>query len=285
MSSFEGVETNDPSYEWTRTLLSDECNDLRDPKFILARAVRSEVVTRLKAERAELNTAMPPLALFDDDERADFLDAMLSDERDAFDIEVDRLALRDKQFTSVLRDMITPVLDDLGQMWRDDQADFLQVTLASCRVQTLVCDILGSTATRNRSSNLSGSIAFARPAGETHTLGLSVVTECFRIDGWNVIGGVDLEVGDSLWATLGTEHLDVLGLSVGSLGQVEPVRDAIAKAKETSKNANLLIGLGGYCAVTDPDLLKSIGADFVSTDALQAIDVAASMLHPAQREA
>ncbi len=279
MSNFDKVEigSDQSAAGWSDAALPEECADSFDPKFILARAVRSEVVTRLKAERAA-RLGNDPVAIFGQEHREEFLDAMLSDDRNAFDAAVDRMDLKQKPFTETLRELITPTLDDLGQMWRDDRASFMEVTLATCRVQTFVCEKLGATAKRDRSGEVHGSIAFARPAGESHTLGLTVVTECFRIDGWDVMGGVDLEVGDDLWSLVSEKHIDVLGFTVGSAMQVAPVAEAIEKAKRLSRNPNLVIGVGGYCVISDPDAVKGLGADFIAIDALDAIDTAASLL-------
>lgn len=268
---------------WSDTLLPGECAELFDPRFILARAVRSEVVTRLAADRAASGIGKDAVASFDAEQRRGFLDAILSDRRGAFDDAVDGLALREKPFDVILRQLVTPVLDDLGQMWRDDRASFVEVTLAACRVQTFVCEKLSATATRDRQDEMHGSIAFARPVGETHTLGLTVVTECFRIDGWSVMGGVDLEIGDALWRLLVRQSIDVLGLTVGSVPQIEPVTAAIAKARHVSGNPDLIIAIGGYCAVSDPELVEAMGADFVATDALDAIDTAASYVGARRR--
>ncbi len=278
MASFKGSASMQGIRGWSDALLPAECTDSFDPKFILARAVRSEVIDRLAAERAEKITGSDQPVLFDATERATFLEAMLSEDRKAFDTTVDEMALRSKPFTQILRELITPVLDDLGQMWRDDRASFMEVTLATCRVQTFVCEKLAATAKRDRKDEVHGNIAFARPEGESHTLGLTVVTECFRIDGWTVMGGVDLEIGDGLWSLLADNDIDVLGFTVGSAMHVPPVAEAIKQAKEVSRNRDLVIGIGGYCAIADPEAIKTLNADFVAIDALDAIDTAASFL-------
>ncbi len=263
---------------WTETLLPAECANSFDPKFILAHAVRSEVVNRLKSERPDLFGDDAPEDVFGPQQRAEFLEAILSKDREAFDNAVERLGLREQHFTATLRQLISPVLDDLGQMWSDDRATFMDVTLATCRVQTFVCEKLTATAQRDRSNERHGSIAFARPAGETHTLGLTVVTECFRIDGWNVMGGVDLEIGDNLWSLVSNNDIDVLGLTVGSVGQIPAVAEAIREIRKLSKNRKVVIAVGGYCGISDPEAMATLDADFIATDALQAIDKAASYL-------
>lgn len=278
MSELDDGQTGRGVEEWTATLLPAECANSFDPKFILAHAVRSEVVDRLKSERPDLFGDSVTQQVFGPEHRAEFLTAMLSTDREAFDAAVDRLGLRDLPFTATLRELISPTLDDLGRMWSEDRATFMDVTLAACRVQTFVCEKLTATAHRDRSNERHGSIAFARPAGETHTLGLTVVTECFRIDGWNVLGGVDLEIGDNLWALVSDHNVDVVGLTVGSVNQIAPVAEAITKVRKIAKNRNIVIAVGGYCGISDPEAMNSLGADFIATDALQAIDKAASFL-------
>jgi len=279
MPSFDDTFIKRELQGWTDTLLPDECAELFDPRYILARAVRSEVVTRLTADRAVKDAKGEPVVHFDAEQRRQFLEAILSTRRGAFDDIVDELALREKPFEPTLRQLITPVLDDLGTMWSDDTVSFVEVTLATCRVQTFVCEKLSATVTRDRGEEgRGGSIAFARPEGETHTLGLTVVTECFRIDGWTVMGGVDLEIGDGLWRLISENFVDVLGLTVGSAQQVAPVMEAIEKAKRVSINPDIVIAVGGYCAVYDPELVKTMGADFIATDALDAIDTASSFV-------
>ncbi len=260
---------------WSDTPSSSDCADSFDPKAILARAVRSEVVGRLRVDRK--GGTDEPVA-FDAAQRSLFLDAMLSGDRETFDGAVADLSLHTVPFAQTLRNLITPVLDDLGQMWRDDEASFVDVTLATCRVQTFLCEKLVAVNARDRGGARHGSIAFARPVGESHTLGLTVATECFRIDGWTVLGGVDLEVGEGLWALLSGHHVDVLGLSVGSASQAPAAAEAIRRARAVSRNPALVVGLGGYCTIAAPEALRDIGADFTASDALDAVDMAASFL-------
>jgi len=264
---------------WADTPLSSGCVEAFDPKFIIARAVRSEVVDRLRVDRAGKTSESEQIVTFDAAQRAEFLDAMLSQERGAFDVTVEAMGLRGIPFVQTLRHLITPVLDDLGQMWRDDKASFVDVTLATCRVQTFVCEKLVATAARDRKGERHGTIAFARPMGESHTLGLTVVTECFRIDGWSVMGGVDLEIGDGLWSMLAERHVDVLGLSIGSEVQVPAAIEAITRARQVSRNRDIVIGIGGYCTIAAPEAVQNIGANFIASDALDAVDMAAAFLN------
>lgn len=267
---------------WHDEQSPSDCVETFDPKFIIAHTVRSEVVDRLKVDRAGKES---PSLVFGAEQRAAFLEAMLSTKSSAFDAAVEALRLRELPFVNTLRHLITPVLDDLGQMWSEDRASFVDVTLATCRVQTFICEKLVATAARDRSDERHGSIAFVRPAGENHTLGLSVVTECFRIDGWTVLGGVGLEIGDDLWRILAEQHVDVLGISIGSAVQVPPVMGAIAQARKVSRNRDLVIGIGGYCTIAAPKALEGLDMDFVTSDALHAIDMAASFLGRPGRKA
>jgi len=278
MSSLDDTASMQGTGGWTDTSPPVECASSFDPKSILARAVRSEVVSRLRADKAGHSIHEEAEMIFGPEQRSDFLAAILSEDRGAFDEAVIALDLRSAPFSQTLRELITPVLDDLGQMWRDDSASFMDVTLATCRVQTFVCEKLVATTKRDRGDELHGTIVFARAEGETHTLGLTVVTECFRIDGWNVMGGIDMEIGEGLWAMLAETSVDVLGLTVGSAVQIPAVAEAMRKAREVSLNPDLVIGIGGYCAIADPEAVHGLNADFVATDALDAIDTAASLL-------
>ena len=89
---------------------------------------------------------------------------------------------------------------------------------------------------------------------------------------------MDLEVGDRLWSLVSENHLDVLGLTIGSALQVAPSAAAIEKARRLSLNPNIVICAGGYCAVADPAAMAGLGADFIAVDALDAIDTASSYL-------
>jgi methanogenic corrinoid protein MtbC1 len=170
----------------------------------------------------------------------------------------------------ILLKLIAPVARHLGWMWEQDEVDFSQVSLGLIRLQQII-HLLGYTYQRGpQSAGAVRRMMIGSAPGSQHLLGLSMVAEFFRQDGWEVV----VEIADSqsgLLQAIGNEWFDLVGLSVGLTGQLPMLPGLIAQLKAASRNAAVPVVLGGAAFfggdVQNPDL----GADGISTDAADAV--------------
>jgi hypothetical protein len=80
--------------------------------------------------------------------------------------------------------------------------------------------------------------------GQQHTLGLSMLAEFFRRDGWVVLAIPAPEPG-LIQASLSTNWFDLLALSASTDAEIEDLGSTILAARKTSRNPRLSIMVGG----------------------------------------
>jgi len=120
------------------------------------------------------------------------------------------------------------------------------------------------------------------PAKHQLTLGLSMLAEFFRRDGWVVLAIPAPEPG-LIQASLSAQWFDLLALSASMDGEVDDLGSTIRAARKTSLNPRLGIMLGGPLLTRQPDLAHTLGADGASADATAALALAQRLLQ-AQKE-
>jgi len=178
---------------------------------------------------------------------------------------------------SIFLDLITPAARWLGLQWEEDKMDFTAVTHGMMRMH----QITRSLGHVNTQSPQTGSevkrILLACAPGSMHILGLAIVAEFFRNDGWQIAVEIS-STENSLAQTLKREWFDMIGLSVGLLEQLPELPRLISQLKSQALNPSTLVILGGPAALLSSDLIKKSGADGVATQADQAVDMANRLL-------
>lgn len=174
----------------------------------------------------------------------------------------------------------------LGEWWESDESNFSQVTLCMTRIHSMLNELSPSFHAGSLRSPLDQSrerrILMATLPGQHHTLGLSMLSEFFRREGWVVLAIPAPEPG-LIQASLSTHWFDLLALSASMDSEVDDLASTVNAARKTSLNPRLAIMLGGPLLLRQPQLGSRLGADGVSTDALDALALAARLLQ-AQKE-
>jgi methanogenic corrinoid protein MtbC1 len=98
-----------------------------------------------------------------------------------------------------------------------------------------------------------------------------MVSEFFRRAGWDVWSDPCASEGD-LAALVRSEWFDLIGLSVGMDGHVEPLRSVVLGLRRASRNPSVGIMVGGPILAGRPQLVSEVAADFTATDARQAVE-------------
>jgi methanogenic corrinoid protein MtbC1 len=251
--------------------------DEHQPREWLQRTIETEIIPRLMLAHGSPQTGEQDGSIDDADaiSREDvetFTALILRDDVDAVSGFVADLRERDVALERIYLGLVAPAARRLGVMWEEDRCDFAQVTLGLWRLQNLVFDLspqLPTTFTARPDQPRRALLAAA--PGSQHTLGLLMVSEFFRRAGWDVWSDPCASEGD-LAALMRSEWFDLVGLSIGSDGHVQPVRSVILALRRASRNPQVGVMVGGPILVDRPQMVAEVGADFTAADARQAVE-------------
>jgi methanogenic corrinoid protein MtbC1 len=169
--------------------------------------------------------------------------------------------------------LVAPAARHLGWMWEQDEADFSQVTLGLMRLQQITHRLGYEYQSGPQTAGRVRRMMIASAPGSQHLLGLSMVSEFFRKDGWQVV----VEIADNqagLLQTVRNEWFDLVGLSVGLSGQILQLPQLVAQLKAASRNPGVPVMLGGAAFLDSAVTHRDLGADAISTDATEAVALA-----------
>jgi methanogenic corrinoid protein MtbC1 len=182
---------------------------------------------------------------------------------------------------AVYLDLLAPSARRLGDMWDNDECDFVEVTVALGRMQRLLRDLSQVFLAESGHAEPVGNILLTCVPGEQHTLGIIMVGEFLLRDGWRVLVGAPWTENDLL-AMVAAEWYDVIGFSVGTESRLSVLRRDIRRLKQASRNTNVQVMVGGQLFAEDPSLADQVGANAIASDARQAPAIARSLLTAAR---
>lgn len=169
--------------------------------------------------------------------------------------------------------LFAPAAQELGERWVEDELSFADVTIALSRIQSLMNE-WQEEAPPLKLSAAERRILLASAHGEQHELGIKIVGELFRMEGWDVTGGVGLGPGQDLNGLLRSNWYSVVGLSASNEDRAQRLRDEITAIRKASQNQNIAVLVGGPGFMQHPEIAEIIGADGVSSDGATAVAVA-----------
>ena len=86
----------------------------------------------------------------------------------------------------VCLELLAPAARELGRLWEQDECDFMQVTLALCRLHQLLRVLSAEFRGEEVAHELERRILLAPFPGEQHTFGVALVAEFLQRAGWEV---------------------------------------------------------------------------------------------------
>jgi methanogenic corrinoid protein MtbC1 len=174
-------------------------------------------------------------------------------------------------------DLLTPAARTLGELWEEDEVDFLEVTLGLGRMQRVVRDLGRRVAADTPMSDDAGQAFICGMPDEQHSLGIAMVAEFFVADGWGVTVGPPLGAAEILHE-VAAHWYDVIGLSAGLTERIPRIADVIRQIRAASVNADLAVMVGGRAFIDRPELVDAVGADASAPDAAQGPMVARTLV-------
>jgi methanogenic corrinoid protein MtbC1 len=244
----------------------------------LVRTIEHEVIPRLaQAPRPPASVADAAAPAPSTAEVREFTEHLVDGGEAALESLVERLRRRGIAVETLYSELFAPAARHLGGWWDQDLCDFTTVTAGLGRLQRLLRDLSTSFGTEVTYPMHGRRVLLAQPPQEQHSFGLSMVAEFFRRDGWMVEGGVGSAVRDPV-ARARAEWFDAVGFSIGSVSRLEWLSDKIAALRLASRNAAVVVLVGGPLFTVDAALAGQVGADGYAPDASDAPALAADLV-------
>ncbi len=160
----------------------------------------------------------------------------------------------------------------LGELWVQDKASFVDVTVGASRLQTLFRN-RNATSKQDgvdRTIPLGQSVLMVVPVFEDHSVGAFVVADQFRRHGLWVHMAIGLET-EELQHLVGSGRFAMVGITSGSIKMLEPLSELIDCLRAKGRNRPPIV-VGGHIVTKSRDVEQRIGADFAVRTAREAIE-------------
>jgi methanogenic corrinoid protein MtbC1 len=244
------------------------------------RTIESQLIPRLLLAH-RVGPTPPSLSAavgraLDDADVAAFVQHVLNVDNEPADRFVEALVAEGASVEAIYLDLLAPTARRLGDMWDNDDCDFVDVAVGIGRVQRVVRG-LSEAFLAGAPAGPVGEVLLTSSPGESHTLGLYLVAEFFVRDGWAVHVTTPTDERDLL-ADVRQSAADVLGISVACGYRLPALRRTIQRIRAASGNPALIVLVGGRQFQDEPDLVAQVGADGTAVDAREAPRVAHALL-------
>jgi hypothetical protein len=240
---------------------------------LLARVVESEILPRLLNTR----TATESAAAASEGDTDTLVRLLLNGT--AQDAIAYLESLRDQGATpaTLFLGIVTQSARRLGELWEDDRCTFTAVTIGVGHLQQAVRALSPGFQSAGLTRPNADTVLLLPAPGEQHTFGLVMLSEFFRREGWHVAGG-PVSAGADAPGLVRDTWVDVAGFSIGSAHLLPALAASIAAVRQTSRNRDISIMVGGPLLLADADLVQRSGADTAATDAPSAVREARALL-------
>ena len=163
---------------------------------------------------------------------------------------------------SVYLEVVAPAMASIGDRWERGQLDIA----VEHRATGIVLRLIGRLGPRFvRRGRTRGTVVLGAPAGERHSLPVSLMSDMMRLRGWEVSDlGADVPAASFLHTVLTTPDVAAIGISVTTSAGLVPAQAALETVRQAAPD--LLLVVGGL-AVHDADHARALGADALATSA------------------
>jgi methylmalonyl-CoA mutase cobalamin-binding subunit len=157
----------------------------------------------------------------------------------------------------------------LGELWCIDEVSFVDVTVGTARLQSMLRDLGPVWSQETASDPLAPNVLLIVRQDAYHTLGAMVAAEQLRRSGVSV--RLSLGASDDLVVEMvGSKRFDAVLISAASSERLESVRDLVKKVRMAMRPAAPIV-VGGTMLDTDRDVEIITGADFVTSNPQEAL--------------
>lgn len=154
----------------------------------------------------------------------------------------------------------------LGEKWVSDHLTFMEVTIGSSRILAIMRGLRDCL--RVRRAIVERMALFAAVPGEHHTIGITMASDLFRRDGWEIEMLVGLGHEEILEKINASEAL-VVGLSAHGAQSLGALVRLIAGIRVVDPSVYIIVS--GHIVEEAKDLIALTGADSLAADIPEAL--------------
>jgi methanogenic corrinoid protein MtbC1 len=244
---------------------------------IISRLIEAHPTQSAPQDQQTLTATAFPDFTVDAETLMTFVELCLKQKPDDALAHVKKLREEEVSIELIFLKLITPAARLLGEMWDEDKTDFAQVTLGLLCLHQITHELGYEYQDGPQRSGPLKRVMIASAPGSQHFLGLSIVSEFFRKEGWDVV--VEISTTETeLCHSVSNEWFDLIGLSVGLREQLVNIPALVSNIRKASKNPVAAVILGGPAFLSVAATAQSLGADAISTDPCEAIKLASDLV-------
>lgn len=196
--------------------------------------------------------------------------------------EIDHLMEQGVTVDTIYIDLLAPAARRMGELWEEDQCDFVDVTMGLWRLQEVLHEISSRTPSRSALLEPGARRAMFLPMpGDQHFLGPQMLEDVFARSGWDTLVMTKPLRRDVL-NLLSNTRFDLVGLTLSRDCPSAAVKSIIRAVRSVSRNEHISILVGGHMINQNPALVAEVGADGTGADARSALEVAEALVQSAK---
>lgn len=238
----------------------------------LSRTIEAEIIPRLMlvhaSESCDDCPSHDPVPSIE--EVREFSQLVIAHDVDVAVSYVSILRARGATLETIFLHLLAPAANHLDTLWREDRADFCDVTIALSRLQQILRTLSAPFEAEGEPGPEEKRALLASTPSETHTFGVAVVEEFLRRAGWDATcapGATAAELG----RIVSREWFDVVGFSLSCESLLAELSSAIDSVRRRSRNGRVGVLVGGHYFIEHPESAALVGADLVAFDGLDAV--------------
>ena len=220
------------------------------------RGLVDEVVLRLLNRRKKQSDAGELIAEYD---LETFCHALLArNDAGAADM-IQKMLRAGASFDTIYLGYVAGSAEKLGIWWEEDRITFVQMTVAAGRILGILRALRHHF--RPKRVSLDRSAVFISVPGEDHVIGVTMMADMLRREGWQI----SLKIGmshEDLVEELDHSGFPIIGISASTPGRLIALTQLVVALR--IENPGALILVGGQISGHEPDLKRVTGADAVA---------------------
>lgn len=191
--------------------------------------------------------------------------------------EIEQYLARGITAERIFVELLAPSARTLGELWEDDQCDFVDVTMGLWRLQEVMRIVAMRAPAVMRIVGTPPSALFATMPGDQHSFGALMIEETFARAGWE--SEVLFEPkGKEILGVLAGRSFDLVGLTVTNDCPSADLTDLVSAFRSVSRNPAIRVIIGGRAINADPAIVAKVGADGTAPDAASVLVLAEQLV-------